>query len=215
MDSRLVLFEVSRMLESADGVILISSSKLGVALGVSQQTASRYLSSLEKKGLIKRVIKKRGQEISLTKEGFSVLSGMYAELGFFVRGERTLEIDGLVSIGLGEGAYYVKIYVDKIEKELGFKPFYGTLNVTVDEIPSSIHRFTFKRILPFEREGRSFGEIKIIKVRLISNKKSTDCFLILPERTHHKNELELVSRENLRKKLGLKNGSPVKLRITV
>ncbi|MFH1125792.1 MAG: DUF120 domain-containing protein [Candidatus Altiarchaeota archaeon] len=214
MDLRLVLFEISRMLESVDGILMIPSSKLGSVLGVSQQTASRYLSSLEKKGLIKRVIRKKGQDISLTKEGISVLEDIYSNLGFLIKGDRILRIEGSVSIGLGEGAYYIRMYSCKIEKELGFRPFYGTLNVNVSVIPKNIRRFTFKSIPAFKKDGRSFGGIDLARLKLTSGKKAIDCFLLLPERTHHTNELEIISRENLRKSLNLSNGSPVLLELS-
>jgi riboflavin kinase len=213
MDLRVVLFELSRMLENVDGVVSVSSAQLGTTLGVSQQTASRYLAGLEKNGLIKRVVKKRGQEVSLTKEGLAILKNMHDELGLFIQGKKRLEIAGKVSIGLGEGAYYIKMYADKIEKQLGFQPYYGTLNVKVDEMPAGMQRLLYKMIPPFEKEGRSFGGIKIVKVKLRYGKKTVECFLIMPERTHHKNELEIISKENLREKLGLKDGSNVTVEI--
>ncbi|MBM3309673.1 MAG: DUF120 domain-containing protein, partial [Candidatus Altiarchaeales archaeon] len=123
--------------------------------------------------------------------------------------KKMLEITGKVSIGIGEGAYYIKMYADKIEKELGFKPYYGTLNVKVEEMPAGMQRLAFKKIPSFEKEGRSFGGIKIAKIRLKYGKKAVDCYLIMPERTHHKNELEIISKENLRSKMGLKDGSLV------
>lgn len=214
IDLRLVLFELARTLGNLEATALTSSSKLGRTLGVSQQTASRYLAGLEKKGLIKRAVRKHGQEVSITREGVLVLKEMHSELGFLVEGRKTIEINGRVSIGLGEGAYYVKMYADRIHKELGFEPFHGTLNVHVDEMPTQLRSFVFKRILAFEKEGRSFGGIGVIKTKLKSGRKTVDCYLILPERTHHKNELELISSLNLRRKLGLSNGSRVSVEIT-
>jgi len=211
MDLRLVLLELSGMLGSADAVLTIPSSNLASALAVSQQTASRYMARLEKTGLIKRVIRKRGQDVSLTAEGVSVLEGMHSQLEFFLKSKKAIQMDGLVSIGLGEGAYYVRMYADRIRKVLGFRPFYGTLNVAVEEMPANLGRFAFKSIGNFEREGRSFGGIKIAKILLAYGRRSRDCFLILPERTHHKRELELISPVNLRSVLGLRDGSRVKI----
>ena len=209
-----MLYEISRLLKNSDEDILVSSSNLGLILGVSQQTASRYLRKLEDEGLIQRVVKKQGQQISITNEGLSTLKKMYDELGFCIQGKKSIQMKGKVNIGLGEGAYYVKMYAGKIEKQLGFKPFYGTLNVKLEQIPPYLHKFTFKKIQRFEKDGRSFGEIKIVKTKLTSSKKTIKCYITLPERTHHKNELEIISKENLRKKLKLKDGSKVTLEVT-
>lgn len=214
IDFRLVLFELARTLGNLEATAVIPSSKLGRVLGVSQQTASRYLASLEKKGFIKRTVRKHGQEISITQEGVSILKEIHNELGFLIEGRKKIEINGRVSIGLGEGAYYVRMYADRIHKELGFEPFHGTLNVHVDEMPVHLDSFVFKKIPSFEKEGRTFGEIGIVKIKLRSGRKTVDCYLILPERTHHKNELELISSMNLRRKLSLRNGSPVSVEIT-
>jgi riboflavin kinase len=209
MDSRIILFELSRMLDGINGVAILSSSQFGAAVGVSQQTASRYLSALEREGLINRVMKKDGQEVTLSLEGIAVLKAMQSDLGFFINGAKRLRIRGRVGSGIGEGAYYIKMYAHRIRKELGFTPYYGTLNVVVDELPSNMARFTFKTIPAFEKDGRSFGVIRMLKVKLSVGKREIPCFITLPERTHHKSELELISAENLRKKLNLTNGTPV------
>jgi len=213
MDYRIVLFELSRMLPGTDGVAVISSSQFGTQLGVSQQTASRYLAALERKGLIRRVMKKNGQKVSLSADGIAALTAMHSELGFFIKGERKIRLSGRVESGIGEGAYYIKMYAEKIRKELGFTPYYGTLNISVDEPPAKLARFTFKTIPSFEKDGRSFGGIRMLKVRLSAGKKEVACYLALPERTHHKNELELISAVNLRRKLGLSNGTLVTVEV--
>jgi riboflavin kinase len=213
IDLRFVLFKLARMLGNLKATALLSSLKVGRELGVSQQTASRYLSSLEKNGLIRRVVRKRGQEVSITSEGVSILKEMHLELGFLIEGRKKTVVNGRISIGMGEGAYYVRMYAERIRAELGFQPFYGTLNVHVEEMPASLESYVFKKIPSFEKDGRTFGEIGVIKIKLTSGRKSVDCYLILPERTHHKNELELISGMNLRRKLGLRDGSRVSVEI--
>ena len=209
IDRRLLLFELSRMLDSTDATTTISSSTLGEAASVSQQTASRYLARLESEGLITRIVRKRGQELALTAEGIALLRGMHRDLGLFLEGKKGIRLAGKVSTGIGEGAYYIKMYDDRIQQALGFRPFYGTLNVTVESMPAGLARFVYATIRPFEKDGRSFGMIRLIKVRLSAGKRKVDCYLALPERTHHNNELELISQLNLRKEMGIKNTSPV------
>jgi riboflavin kinase len=214
MNSHLVLLQTSRMLKSVNQSALISTAKLGEAIGVSQQTASRYLTLLEKEGLIERTIGRKGQQISLTPEGISALESINQQLENFLEGKTRMSIKGVVSTGIGEGAYYVRMYSEKIEKELKYKPYYGTLNIRVGHIPTNLSALAFSTIPSFEKESRSFGEIKLINIRLHAGRKNIDCVIALPERTHHKNELEIIGRENLRKKLGLKDGSSVQIEIT-
>ncbi|MDD5111675.1 MAG: DUF120 domain-containing protein [Candidatus Altiarchaeota archaeon] len=209
IDRRLLLFELSRMLDSTDATTTISSANLGAVAGVSQQTASRYLARLEREGLITRLVRKRGQELALTPEGISLLGGMHRDLGLFLEGKKGIRLAGKISTGIGEGAYYIRTYADRIQQALGFRPFYGTLNVSVENIPSGLARFVYATVRPFEKDGRSFGLLRLIKVRLSAGKRKADCYLALPERTHHKNELELISPLNLRKEMGIKNASPV------
>ncbi len=53
--------------------VFISSKDLGKDLGVSQQTASRWLNELESLGAIKRELVKGGQTITLTEQGKNYL----------------------------------------------------------------------------------------------------------------------------------------------
>ncbi|TFG01330.1 MAG: hypothetical protein EU542_07110, partial [Promethearchaeota archaeon] len=54
----------------------ITSGELGNYLGVSQQTAARYLVNLEKNHLIERTRTSRGQSIKITKQGRELLENL-------------------------------------------------------------------------------------------------------------------------------------------
>jgi CTP-dependent riboflavin kinase len=48
-------------------------------------------------------------------------------------------------------------------------------------------------------------------VRITHGGKNADCFFVLPERTHHREEAEFISNVNLREKLKLSDGGRIKI----
>ncbi len=167
----LILYEISRRMKSGNDSIFISSSDLGVSLGISQQTASRYLLNLEKGNLISRKISNEGQEIRLTSEGLDLLQGLYTNLKEFFEGKKNFKnpvLEGEVITGIGEGAYYIKEYENRIKETLGFKPFPGTLNVRPGK-PQNIENYATGVIRGFEKGGRTFGNVKFLPVKIIVN----------------------------------------------
>ncbi len=211
----LILYEISRRMKSGNDSIFISSSDLGVSLGISQQTASRYLLNLEKGNLISRKISNEGQEIRLTSEGLDLLQGLYANLKEFFEGKKNfknLVLEGEVITGIGEGAYYIREYENRIKETLGFKPFPGTLNVRPGK-PQNIENYATGVIMGFEKGGRTFGNVKFLPVKIIVKDKSADGYLILPKRTHYRDTVEIISESNLRAKMGIKNGDKIKIEL--
>lgn len=194
-------------MKSREGELSISSSELGDYLGISQQSASRYLSELEKYGLIEKSRSGRGQLIKFTDTGLKALEDIYLNLqNFFEDKSKELLIEGKVISGLGEGAYYVREYADKLQRSIGFLPFFGTLNIRPLKAYPNIDRYTAGTIRNFKKGERTFGGIKYIPVRLTGDNWQEDCYLIMPKRTHHADELEIISRFNLREKFGIKDG---------
>ncbi len=206
-----ILYELAKLTDEIDKKFIISSSKLGSTLGVSQQTASRYLKELEDKKLIKRSITPHGQEIQLTTSGISTLNEVCLNLNQKLFKKRVI-LKGKIVTGIGEGAYYIKEYMDKIKERLGFSPFPGTLNLKSSG-NFKINMGDGITITGFERDNRTFGEVKCLPVKLSSGKKNINCHLILPQRTHHTDELEIISKFNLREKLGLNDGDEVEIEI--
>ena len=123
------------------------------------------------------------------------------------------ELRGRRTAGLGEGSYYVREYSDRIEEKLGFAPFLGTLNVKLSEIPD-MKDYVKYRIDRFEKDGKEFNAVEFIPVEILVGDRTGGCYIVLPEKTKHRNELELVSEFNLRQKLGLNDGDEAVIRIT-
>ena len=128
---------------------------------------------------------------------------------------RKVSFEGVVSAGLGEGAYYVKEYEGRIFKRLGFKPYPGTLNVRLGRSPQDLLRYTTVEVLGFEKDGRRYGVIRFAKAKIAYGRKEVECFFVLPERTHHREEAEFISKENLRSLLGISDGSKVRVSFVV
>jgi riboflavin kinase len=195
--------------------VLLTTNELAKALGMSQQSASRHLIELEKSGLIKRTKVTRRETIQVTENGVKHLGRMYLSLKqIFEPQMREIIVEGEVFTGLGEGRYYMtqEGYRKQIQQKLGFDPFPGTLNARVrPEFVTNrrmIDASPFILVEGFTNGTRSFGAVKVIRARI---NNEVDGALLLPVRTHYGEDVfELISAENLRKRLKLKDGDVVR-----
>ena len=208
----LVLIKLAGFIGESNAKAAMTSVELAVKLGVSQQTASRYLIRLEKKGLVKRATKGRKQEIAITSEGLKTLENFSRTLSGFLHKRQKRIIEGDVSSGLGEGAYYIKQYDWKILHALGFHPYPGTLNVKLEGDKPDLTVYSSSRIEGFSHGGRHFGALDLIPIELGAKGHRVECFIALPERTHHKRDIEIISQFNLRSKYNLNDGDKVYLK---
>lgn len=213
-------WEVLKLLAREGGLqqpVVISSRELGVALGVSQQSADNYLVSLAEQGLLTRTMVSRKQRLTVTTQGAEALRANFLDLKAIFERPRNLEFTGNVVSGVGEGRYYLskKGYVDQFGALLGYQPFPGTLNVRLTGKTNNAHeevrRLTGIRIQGFEAEGRTFGGATCFAAKLADR----ECHLILPDRTHYQNVFEFIAPKNLRKSLHLSDGDEVKIEVLV
>ncbi len=204
-------------------VIEISSIEFAEKIGVSQQTASRRLKELEKKGWITRVISHKGQSIRITTKGLEMLHKIYLLLNnIFEKKPQDLKVEGIVFKGMGEGAYYVTQpgYLKQFEQKLGFKPFPGTLNLRLIKQPDlQIRKLLESKSYPgiliegFENQNRTFGPVKCFPVKV---NESVEGALLLIQRTHYKGEvLEIIAPIYLREAFNLKDGDKVRVSIEI
>ncbi|MHA2034096.1 MAG: MarR family transcriptional regulator, partial [Candidatus Thorarchaeota archaeon] len=99
----------------------LTTRELGEMLGVSQQTASRRIAECVNEGLVSRVHSVGGMIVQVTDRGREMLRQVLADLeAAFVPPSDEIIIEGIVTAGLGEGAYYVDIYSSRFEQALGF-----------------------------------------------------------------------------------------------
>jgi riboflavin kinase len=193
--------------------IEISSIELGKQIETSQQTASRYLLELDKKGYITREFGIKKQLITITNLGEESLQREHLYYRQIFEFTDRIIFNGKVVSGLGEGKYYTEQsgYVQQFEEKLGFVPFPGTLNVEIEFIERNKLRLLKDsqaiNINEFKTKNRTFGAVKCFKAKI----NGVDGAIVLPLRTHYSNVLELISEFNLRKKLNLKDADCIEI----
>jgi riboflavin kinase len=147
-------------------VAKVSTEYLAKKLGISQQTASRYLIELERKGWIQRDITPDGSLIKIEEQGTRELQKLYSSLKFLI--EKTyppsVTLEGTVFTGLGEGAYYIskEHYRKQIAEKLGFEPYPGTLNLKLSadydiKTRMELDAYPAVEITGFQNTDRTFG----------------------------------------------------------
>jgi riboflavin kinase len=198
----------------------ISTEFLAGKLGVSQQSASRHLIELERKGWIKRNITPEGCLIQVTESGINELKRLYSNLRFLMETvyPPSVTLEGVVFTGLGEGAYYVSRdhYRRQFIEKLGFDPYPGTLNlklVTDYDVKtrSELEAYPAIEIEGFRSENRTFGPVKCYPA-IIENKAKGA--LVSALRSHYDaSVIELIAPICLRKHLALKDGHKVKVEV--
>jgi riboflavin kinase, archaea type len=201
--------------------VAITTSMLGEKIGKSQQAASKHLLELEEGGFISRVTAGRKVSVKLTQKGYEQISEIYNILKNSLEAvPPTIDVSGILVAGMGEGKYYMSLkgYTKQFLSKIGYVPFPGTLNVKLDkkEQVESLRQLTNlegAKIDGFSDGKRTYGWVKCFSCKI--NGK-VDAQLILLERTHHDlSTIEIISKLEIRKKLGLKNGSAVSIKISI
>jgi riboflavin kinase len=198
----------------------ISTEYLAKKLGISQQTASRYLIELERKGWIQRKTTPEGSLIKIEAAGTGELQKLYSELKVLMEKAYppSVTLEGTVFTGLGEGAYYVSKpdYKKQIMDKLGFEPYPGTLNVKLSsdydiKTRMELEAYPAIEITGFVGEERSFGLVKCYPAIIGGKVKGA---LVTAMRSHYDaSVLEIIAPVCLRKQLTLKDGHKVQVEI--
>jgi riboflavin kinase len=200
-----------------DKNITIKTVDLGREIKIPQQTVSRLLIKLTEAGLITRVKEIRGYVLKITPLGRNLLRNLNLDLNEIFKKIGGIEIKGKVVDGLKDGKYYLNLeeYKKNIKKELGFEPYPGTLNIILTDAESieakeRLQRMNGVMIEGFKRGDRIFGSIKCFKCDLYGIEAS----IIIPERSHYGSEIvELISPFELRKRMKLKSGDEIIVRL--
>lgn len=205
------------LLRGLSGQVRVSSQSLGKELGISPQTASRRLISLEAQGMITRSIRADGQYIAITEAGGDTLSNEYADYrSIFEDTSGHTILHGIVIDGLGEGRYYVSIpgYHSQFVEKLGFEPFPGTLNIRLWPASIGIRKklegYRWVPIEGFIADGRTFGSAKCLPCTI----GDYPCAIVVPGRSHYPEDIiEIISPAELRKELGLQETDSVTVEV--
>jgi len=198
----------------------ISTEYLAEKLGISQQTASRHLIELERKGWIQRTITPEGSLIKIDDRGMREIEKLYSKMRFLIEAEYppSVTLEGTVFTGLGEGAYYIlkEPYRKQFIEKLGFDPYPGTLNLnlTADydlKTRTELEAYPAIEIQGFKNEDRTFGLVKCYPATIGNKVKGA---LIFALRSHYDaSVVEVIAPVYLRKQLNLKDGHKVKVEV--
>ena len=193
--------------------IEISSFELAKQLETSQQTASRYLVELDKRGMIKRELGIKKQLIMITGIGEEKLQEEHLQYKQIFELTDRIIFKGKILSGLGEGRYYTEQdgYIEQFKDKLGFVPYPGTLNVEIEYVERNKLRLLKNskaiNIEEFQTQNRTFGSVRCFRAKI----NGSDGAIVLPLRTHYSNILEFISYDHLREKLNLKDGDEIKI----
>ena len=199
----------------------ISTEYLAQKLDISQQTASRYLIELERKGWIQRKVTPDGSLIKIQESGALELQKLYSNLKVLMEKNYppSVTLEGTVFTGLGEGAYYISKpdYKKQILEKMGFEPYPGTLNVKLNsdydiKTRKDLEAYPAVEVMGFQNETRTFGLVKCYPAIIGGTVKGA---LVTALRSHYDaSVLEIIAPVCLRKQLGLKDGNKVKVEIS-
>jgi riboflavin kinase len=126
---------------------------------------------------------------------------------------KVVRLEGKVFSGTGEGSKYIRLaWVKKqIEKKLGFTPYVGTLNVRLDDENILQKRALTKRPAMEIVPAAGYCRGKLFRALLAEDAEAA---VVVPEVPDYpENVLEIVSSENLRKKLQLNDGDKIEIRV--
>ncbi|MDL5363541.1 CTP-dependent riboflavin kinase [Halalkalicoccus sp. NIPERK01] len=202
------------------GEAKISCSALATRLETSSQTASRRLQALEAADLITRETVADGQWIAITDGGERALRTEYDAYRRLFEGKSSVDLEGTVTGGMGEGKHYISLpgYMEQFEERLGYAPFPGTLNVELGE--ESVRRrgameaFEPVHIDGWEDDERTYGPCVCYPATVVSEAEYDGAHVIAPERTHHdEGQLELIAPVKLREELALSDGDRLTVRV--
>ena len=202
--------------------VKVSTEYLAEKMEASQQTASRHLIELEKRGWIKRTITQEGCLIKITDSGIAELKKLYSNLRLIFEAAYppSVTLEGVLFTGLGEGAYYVtkEGYRKQFMEKLGFDPYPGTLNLKLTteydvKTRSELEAYPAIEIQGFKNESRTFGPVKCYPA-IINNKLKGA--VVYAMRSHYDaSVLEVVAPVFLRGRLKLKDGNKVKVEVLI
>ncbi len=199
------------------GEIELSSGEFARLIDASQQTASRRLIELTHDGLVTRRMGLRRQRIQVSEAGEALLQAEHAVYRRIFDEQDVLHFAGAVTTGLGEGQYYLSRpgYMAPFERDLGWQPFPGTLNVRLEPGEASKlgilkrqARFSIDR---FEAEGRTFGGVLYHEAQV----NGLPCATVMPNRSHYTNVLELIAPTCLRETIPCADGDQLEVRVAL
>lgn len=199
----------------------VTTTLLGKSIGRSQQAASKHLLDLETSGYIERLKKGQKFAVKVTDKGYSEIQSLYLSLRTALESApATMDFEGNVSSGMGEGAYYMSLegYRRQFREKLGYEPYPGTLNVRLTDqiymngrLELGKHSSIF--INGFSDGTRTYGWVKCYRATINDIAIDNAAVLVL-ERTHYDDSmLEVIAPISIKQAAGIKNGDRIKVQV--
>jgi len=198
-----------------DDYISLSSRELGEMLDMSQQSASKRILELLENNLIDRDLGARKQRIKITSIGQDALRREYNDYRRIFELTDHIILHGNIRDGMGEGGYYINQdgYMRQFEEKLGYRPFFGTLNVAIDK--DDVGKLDIVKntagilIEGFTDDKRTFGDVIAYKAKI----RNTDCAIVIPARSQYVDVIEIICKYHLRRTLSLGTGDRVDVHV--
>jgi riboflavin kinase, archaea type len=199
----------------------VTTTLLGKDIGRSQQAASKHLLDLETSGYIERLKKGQKYAVKVTDKGYSEIQSLYLSLRAALESApETMDFEGNVISGMGEGAYYMSLegYRRQFREKLGYEPYPGTLNVRLtDQIYMNSRLELGKHpsifINGFSDGTRTYGWVKCYRATINDGAIDNAAVLVL-ERTHYDDSmLEVIAPTSIKQTASIKNGDRIKVQV--
>jgi len=199
----------------------VTTTLLGKGIGRSQQAASKHLLDLETSGYIERLKKGQKFAVKVTDKGYSEIQSLYLSLRAAIESTpATMDFNGNVISGMGEGAYYMSLegYKRQFREKLGYEPYPGTLNVRLtDQIDMNsrleLGKYPSIFINGFSDGTRTYGWVKCYRATINDGAIDNAAVLVL-ERTHYDDSmLEVIAPISIKQTVGIKNGDRIKVQV--
>lgn len=199
-----------------------TTGELADRFDVSREAARRNLRWLRDAGYLAPADGGR-QQIRVTDAGRALLAREYADYCHLFDPSAALRLTGEVTEGVGKASGFVSLqgYVEQFRERLGYEPFHGTLNVTVDdESRADSYRLEARdgvRIDGWESDDRTYGGVTCypVSVETADDREYDPAHVLVPDRTQHDaSELEILAPDKLRDEFGLRDGDTVIIHIS-
>lgn len=197
-----------------------TSRRLARRVDVDHDTIARRLDRLERAGLVSLYPSEEGRQVGLTPSGRERVA---ADGNGKPSSDRdAIELRGSVTEGLGKGREFVSLegYAEQFERRLGYEPYPGTLNVSLDSENTARRSLLTDvegiRIDPWERGERTFGGATCYPVRLetATGDSYAPAHLLVPDRTDHgSDQLEIIAADRLRSRLDIDDDEVISIHV--
>lgn len=202
--------------------IVVTCAELAENLDVSAQTISRRLRKLEKNELLSRTKVADGQRVFITNHGMGILVREHGDYEQVVEPFLKVELTGYVTNGMGKAGEYLSLsgYTEQFKNRLGYEPYPGTLNVSLDESSRPmVHRLDAVdpvRISSWSDGDESYGGVSVYTaiVTTEDGKQYSPVHILKPDETTHDDvTLEIIAPVKLRDELELDEGDTITMQL--